>query len=304
MVDDAGTNGCAYDINGTNITVRSTCEATLSCEVPAACRTTGGGRQDSPLSCPNDDGTRYVTHGGQVGAPVGERTCVIDTTLPNWRLGNPCIHGRWTHVRHAKGGLKGNFHARFFDTLDCACLDTNVGPNGVYGPGTRIGELCNPGDRISGPEPRKAPANKIVFTGVGDWADPNGRRAGRACLFRVDLEDRSEPGGSHPGGAKDPADRYRIRIWVLTASELAALESGDGLLSFRNAISACIGINVRDGVDIPNSCGPNGVRVFGVRPPDIDDGGELERGNHQIHPSIKNCDPANPTGPGLPNPKN
>jgi hypothetical protein len=80
------------------------------------------------------------------------------------------------------------------------------------------------------------------------------------------------------------------------------LNSGDGLLSFRNAISACIGINVRDGVDIPNSCGPNGTPVFGVRPPDIDDGGELERGNHQIHPSIKNCDPANPTGPGLPKP--
>jgi hypothetical protein len=29
--------------------------------------------------------------------------------------------------------------------------------------------------------------------------------------------------------------------------------------------------------------------VFGIRPPDIDDGGELERGNHQIHPSIKSC---------------
>ena len=39
-----------------------------------------------------------------------------------------------------------------------------------------------------------------------------------------------------------------------------------------------------------------------VRLPNIDDGGELLHGNHQIHPSIKECDPANPTGPGLAKP--
>ena len=298
------TNVCAHDLAGIQITVRSECEARIFCSQPNACRVTGGGRQDDPLVCPHD--VRYVTHGGQVGAPVGDRICVVTT---NFTLGNPCIHGRWTHVRHVQGGLEGNFHARFFDTLDCACLDTNVGPGGVYGPGTVVGGLCNPGDRVAGPEPRPAPANKIVFTGVGDWADPNGRRAPRATLFRVDIEDRSEPGGSHPKGGTPPPDRYRIRIWVLSDSELAQL-NGSGpdrwLINFRNCISACNGLNVRDGVDIANTCGGQGTITFSggcpVRNPDIDDGGELERGNHQIHPSIKDCDPFNPTGPGLANP--
>jgi len=39
-----------------------------------------------------------------------------------------------------------------------------------------------------------------------------------------------------------------------------------------------------------------------VRLPNIDDGGDLLHGNHQIHPAIKNCDPFNPTGPGLAKP--
>ncbi len=87
---------------------------------------------------------------------------------------------------------------------------------------------------------------------------------------------------------------------MLSDAELAELNGGGAdkyLINFRNAISACNGINVRDGVDVPN-----GTAVFGERAPDIDDGGELERGNHQIHPSIKACDPLNPTGPGLANP--
>jgi uncharacterized repeat protein (TIGR01451 family) len=304
---------CAHDINGKVIVVRSECPGCVECTVPNACRTTGGGRQDDPLVYPHD--VRYVTHGGQVGAPVGNRVCTVTT---NFVIGNPCIHGRWTHVRHVKGGLEGNFHARFYDTLDCACLDTDVtsvvtnvpGVNGnpsqtyvnlVYGPGTVINGLCNPDDhKVAGPEPRPAPANKIVFTGVGDWADPNGRRSSRATLFRVDIEDRSEPGGSHPRGGTAPPDRYRIRIWVLSDSELAQL-NGSGpdrwLLNFRNAISACNGLNVQDGASVIN-----GTAVFGVRRPDIDDGGELERGNHQIHPAIKNCNPFDPTGPGLANP--
>jgi hypothetical protein len=46
----------------------------------------------------------------------------------------------------------------------------------------------------------------------------------------------------------------------------------------------------------------NGAPAFGVRAPDIDDGGELDRGNYQIHPSIMSCNPNNPTGPGLAKP--
>jgi hypothetical protein len=314
---------CAHDLTGStntigtnfdNIVVRSECVVTLHCQQPNACRVTGGGRQDSPIVYP--DNVRYVTHGGQVGAPVGDRICVV---LTNFYLGNPCIHGRWTHVRHMQGGLEGNFHARFYDTLDCACLDTNTTPvtvtvpgvdgagaqtyvNLVYGPGTTVGNVC--GNRNIGPLPRPAPANKIVFTGVGDWADPNGRRASRSVLFRVDIEDRGEPGNSHALGANGKPgrvpDRYRIRIWVLSDAELAEL-NGSGpdkwLLNFRNAISACNGINVQDGASLVN-----GSAAFGVRAPDVDDGGELERGNHQIHPMIKQCDPFAPDGPPLAKP--
>ncbi len=313
-------NICAINIQGSNITARSECNATVSlcCAPPVAmsCRVTGGGRQDDTDStrrvdvCPDD--VRYVTHGGQVGAPVGNSNCVV--TAAN-QLGNPCIHGRWTHVRHTKGGLEGNFHARYYDTLDCACLATNLDANCQYGQGTVVNGVCNPGDRIAGPEPRRAPANKIVFTGVGDWACPNGNREPRASLFRVDIEDRSEPGGYHPGGAKPPADRYRIRIWVLDATELAEL-NGAGpdpfLLHFRNCIAACNGIDFQDGTNDdgndcngnPNRCsstdsctaganGNTGTITFPggcpVRLPNINDGGELKNGNHQIHPQIKAC---------------
>ena len=302
-VDLSKTNVCIYTQVGTNVVAQHECEARVSCVQPRACRVTGGGRQDVPEAWPPVAGLRYVTHGGQVGAPVGIQVCEVTR---DFFLGNPCIHGNWQHVRHLKGGLKGNFHAKFYDTLKCACLDTNL-VNGFYGDGTVTNGCCNPGNRVLGPEPRKAPANKIAFTGTGDWADPNGRRTPRTTLFRVDIEDRGEPGGSHPKGGTPPADRYRIRIWVLSAAELIQLNSASGtdpyLLNFRNKISACNGLIAPDGaVDGSGArvSTANGTQVFGVRTPDIDDGGELERGNHQIHPSIQDCDPYNPTGPGLP----
>lgn len=96
---------CAHDIRGSNITASTECSATIICSSPASCRVTGGGRQDLPEACPAN--VRYVTHGGQVGAPVGNMVCSINTNLPNYFLGNPCIHGRWTHVRHMQGGTMG-----------------------------------------------------------------------------------------------------------------------------------------------------------------------------------------------------
>ena len=66
--------------------------------------------------------------------------------------------------------------------------------------------------------------------------------------------------------------------------------------------AACIDNNCSG--DIWTGEGATGTITFPggtpVRRPNIDDGGELERGNHQLHPSIKSCDPADPTGPGLP----
>jgi hypothetical protein len=236
---------------------------------------------------------------------VGISNCVV--TLANYR-GNPCIQGRWTHVRHAQKGEEGNFHAHVFDTLDCACLDTTLNPvTCQYGPGTLSHGICNGQNASAGPYPPRAGANKIAFTGVGDWSCETGGRKPRACLFRVDIEDRGEPGNSRALSQKSgrTPDRYRIRIWVLTDAELAEL-NGSGadpyLLHFRNCISACNGIGYQDGVCGARSCSGsdcNGSATTGtitfpggcpVRSPNVDDGGELQRGNEQIHPMIKSCD--------------
>jgi hypothetical protein len=298
-VDTEMTNVCAYTRDGREIFTTNTCSATVLCPSPAACRTTGGGRQDAdsphgPLAWPLQGGgieclegmdVRYVTHGGQVGAPVGNAI----TFDPD----SECIQGNWEHVRHAQGGRRANFHAKSFDSLLCACLGEGSEP------GVVIDGVCNPDDKKNGlgPLPRKAPANKITFSGVGDYTCQKGGRAPRACLFRVDLEDRSEPGGFHPGGGKPPADRYRIRIWVLTPLEKAALDGAvnslndPGLCSFRRAIAATeANTHLTDGaVNANGDPVPLGTPVFGVRRPDVDDGGEMQHGNHQIHPQIKAC---------------
>ena len=143
--------------------------------------------------------------------------------------------------------------------MDGAADQTYV--NLVYGNGTLTEGVCNSGDhKVAGPQPRPAPANKIVFTGVGDWADPNGRRTPRATLFRVDIEDRSEPGGSHPGGSVNPPDRYRIRIWVVSEHGRSVLQRSAALAwrlqvgMERMAEALGVGRLVDLRGDIPASC--------------------------------------------------
>jgi hypothetical protein len=271
---------CGYDTNGAHVVVQSVCHMEVECNQPGACRVTGGGRQESTYPP-----VQYMTHGGQVGAPVG--TAGFDPGTFQ-REGSECIHGNWEVVRHDKGGNRGNFHAKIYDSLMCACLSCPENP----GSGVVIGGLCNPDDRICGPEPRRAPANKICFSGIGDYAMTSGNRTPRSVLFRVDIEDRSEPGNSHAGGGTPPPDRHRIRIWILTAAELAQLNNpADRLLNFRRTISCTPGSTaLQDGAVGSNGLAvPLGTAVFGLRPPDIDDGGEMDHGNHQIHPMIKDC---------------
>ena len=234
----------------------------------AGCRVTGGGTVDAcgpgpDVGCdPNTPGScapatcaspaLTATHGGQVGAPVGVPTPFTPDSA--------CIAGEWTHVRHIRKGLFGNFHARNFDSLECACLPCPENPD-VQGV---VGALCNPGDRICGPEPRRAPANKICFSGSGDYALTRGRRTKRSVVFRVDVEDRGEPGGTN--GPPLP-DRYRIRIWFVDP------DSNEGL-TLRQAVA----------------CADPTTENITAPTPDIDDGGDLIRGNQQIHPPLnKTC---------------
>jgi len=206
VVDTSVTGIFACGTNHLPVSVTSGCSACYSCSTPqpASCRTTGGGKQDhagvnvDPRANPLV--AKYVTHGGQVGAPVGTST--------EWTPCSPCIKGEWEHVRHFRPGLDGNFHARHFDSLQCACLPCEGDPgSGVITPGKK-GGLCNAGDRVCGPEPRRAPANKMCFSGIGDYAVTNGRRVGQSVVFRVDIEDHGEPGGAVPkGNMRLPADR-------------------------------------------------------------------------------------------------
>jgi hypothetical protein len=137
----------------------------------------------------------------------------------------------------------------------------------------------------------------MCFSGIGDYAMTNGRRAGQSVVFRVDIEDHGEPGGAGPKGNKRlPADRYRIRIWKVSPTAVPLAQACQLNVDLRKAI-ACTEENtsLRDGTTDPLAprfvTTPLGSPVFGVRAPDIDDGGELDRGNRQIHPQIKHCTP-------------
>ena len=238
----------------------SSCETSVECH-EVFCRTTGGGRQDpgattllqvkSGNALVPDTSVKFTTHGGQMR---GRQTCPL-SVLPG---GSPDICGQWQHVRHANNGRLQSFHtAGIFDSLRCACLACN---------GTEVlpdGTVCNPGDRVCGPEPRRANANAIAVTGVGKMALRPGNKD-TDVVFRIYIEDRGEPGGSPFGHPEDPPDVYCIQIWIVNPSASVGL-------GLRASISCLLGKDL-----------PAGIQV-----PDISDCGDLSRGNHQLHP-VKN----------------
>jgi hypothetical protein len=177
------------------------------------------------------------------------------------------VQGEWQHSRKNQ---QGNFHAMDYNSLVCGC-------DGVFD-----GKLCNPGDRELGPEPRKAPANMICFSGAGRIKQ-NGAGNEVDVAFRVDIEDRGEPGAGNNAGNLE--DVYRIRIWVPTGAETV-----DQL-----AASVCC-TQPKEALEAP--CGPPSH----FRCPDVDDGGNLVHGNLQIHPELPNtvrgiCPPPDGTCP-------
>jgi hypothetical protein len=216
----------------------NTCQV-LGCRITAGGITPNGTIDQGKLANVKDD-----SFGGQVGAPCG---CIGNfDTFNN-------IQGQWQDTRHATdGGLTGIFHASEFNSLVCGC------------DGVLDGNLCNPGDRGLGPEPRPAPANEACFSGVGDFTPDQGKKTLQVA-FRVEVEDRGEPATGKNAGPS--SDVYRLRIWIPAP--------GEDLLDTADAV-ACTGpLQGRD-----NFCDQV------VRPPDIDDGGILDHGNIQIHPQI------------------
>jgi hypothetical protein len=79
---------------------------------------------------------------------------------------------------------------------------------------------------------------------------------------------RGEPNGPLP------PDRYRLRLWFLDGADPASPE----VIAFRTAVGC-----THAGEEAVNAIAPD---------PDIDDGGDLRRGNHQIRPQLKRtCTP-------------
>jgi hypothetical protein len=171
---------------------------------------------------------------------------------------------------------------------------------GAFIPGTvSVNNLCNPDDhKVCGPQPRPAPDNAIIFSGIGTIKpeiDPGtglpSNKAAEYVVFRVYIEDRSEPGGHHPKGAVEPADIYSFQAWktgiqvskkpdfttVATALRLAVAQQGCEFIRSLagDETGALIG-------SLPG----NVVTVDGVeKTADINDQGALRDGNRQIHPA-------------------
>jgi uncharacterized repeat protein (TIGR01451 family) len=324
---------CISDANGNDVTTApSHCTACVACVTPVTCRTTGGGvliatNVDDACSSEVPFGTvirpttslgglaiTKVTHGGQVGAPYSHQDC-------GEVLGNPCIRGQWEHNRHFQNVTKTGkveskdvitaFHTTTpkgqFDALTCACLPccTNAAgdvnqPNGNFFGHTNHFVLCNPDDhRICGPEPRPAPANALIWSGVGELKNGdlgNGNnKPGEWVIIRVYIVDRSEPGGGHPKGAIPPADIYCFQAWKTGISTTKKPDFSLVATALRTAIAqdACAFLNgifasgsqattisvPSDTITYTDATGSHTVTA------DFVDCGPLYDGNRQIHPS-------------------
>jgi len=291
-------------------TADSGCSALISCVEAPTCRTTGGGDLLPGLTdfdCVEvvttiipSAGVAKITHGGQLGAPFALETC--------FNPGSECIRGQWQHVRHYNGRgnprdelTVDNFHSNtpkgVFDMVKCACL--GCCQDGVLHNPTP-GELCFPKEhQVCGPEPRPAPANAIIFSGLGRFkkftgTGNAGQNSEEWVVFRVYIEDRSEPGGVHPGGSKPPADIYCFQAWrtgiaVTQTPNAANLPPAVQTLRESVARKGCEWIGAsRPMGSLPRVGDPVYDALldqFDHRASDIEDCGPLAVGNRQIHPS-------------------
>ena len=122
-------------------------------------------------------------------------------------------------------------------------------------------------------------------------------------MFRVYIEDRSEPGGYHPKGAVEPADVYCFQAWntgivvnnkTSDPNNLGASSLLGDVNAFRTAVASanCAFLNSLQNDTSGKLIGSlpsgtvNGVNAF------VNDCGPMYSGNHQIHPSTSaTCSP-------------
>jgi hypothetical protein len=331
---------CLFDSTGNAVrTADSTCPASVNCVTPTTCRTTGGGDLydgDQNQSCVLSTTTlfplwsgavgtslplNHVSHGGQLGAPFSHEDCAA-------LLADPCIRGQWQHNRHYVGKsnprlvFDADFHSAtpkgLFDTLLCECLgccpnpdgNTKKGPNGNFNGWNHLKfDVCNQEDhRVCGPVPRPAPANALIWSGLGTVKTVTDTDPGKVSywvVLRVYIEDRSEPGGFHPKGSVDPADIYSFQAWttgipVATGNGKKNADPNDPTL-VGAAGSALAGVNISafrtalstDSCNFISSIGIDGVCAAGTLPlptvagaaASVNDSGPLRNGNRQIHPA-------------------
>jgi hypothetical protein len=199
-----------------------------------------------------------ATAGGQVGAPCGCIGCFN---------GFDQVQGQWQYSRKKQ---QGTLHASGFNSLVCGCESCGT-DNQLQS--KLSGQLCNAKDLECGPGHPAAPANIACFSGTGDYSITPGKT--RTVAFRVNVEDRGEPGSGQNAtctsagkpltcctglGTGECDDVYRIQVYIPNDTENATDLA---------AAICCTGPGI-----IPN------------RPPDIDDGDDLVQGNIQIHPQI------------------
>jgi hypothetical protein len=256
-----------------------------------------------PSTSPNGLTIKKITHGGQLGAPFAQMDCGAI-------LGNPCIRGQWQHTRHYEGKANPrdvfdmDFHSQTpkgqYDSLSCACLGCCVSADGTntfvdafIGPlhPNQKFTLCNPDDhKVCGPQPRPSPANAIIWSGIGKVTpvdDVTGSRPAQAewVVFRVYIEDRSEPGGGQPGGAVEPADIYCFQAWKTGIKISKKPDFSVIAADFRMALGQanCDFLTALQTGAQPIGSLPS-PEVMGLTA-DIQDCGPLYDGNHQIHPA-------------------
>jgi len=223
----------------------------------------------------------HISHSGTVGAPFNQLDC-------GETLDNDCITGRWQHTRYYQG--KGRKQESFssvgvFDSLNVACLGCCDPSTGAFIPPVIVGALCNP-DAACGPEPRPAPGNAIIFSGIGQLKS-GFEGTTQYVVYRVYIEDRGEPGGFYPEGAIEPADTYCFQAWKTGILVSKKPDFSTVATAFRAALGAanCDFLESLETGALPIGTLPSPT-VNGITA-DIQDCGPLYSGNEQLQPSTE-----------------